>query len=73
MDCKFCATGKGLKRSLRTSEILDQILFIENEMNRKVTNIVFMGMGEPLLNIDHLLLSIRSINEDFQIARKNNS
>ena len=46
MDCKFCATGKeGLKRSLKSSEILDQILFIENKMNRKVTNIVFMGMG----------------------------
>ena len=71
MDCKFCATGKGgLKRSLKTSEILDQILFIENEMNRKVTNIVFMGMGEPLLNIDELLLSIRSINKDFQISQR---
>ena len=71
MDCKFCATGKeGLKRSLKTSEILDQILFIENEMNRKVTNIVFMGMGEPLLNIDDLLFSIRSINEDFQISQR---
>ncbi len=71
MDCKFCATGKeGLKRSLKVSEILDQILFIENEMNRKVTNIVFMGMGEPLLNIDELLLSIRSINEDFQISQR---
>ena len=71
MDCKFCATGKeGLKRSLRASEILDQILLIENEMNRKVTNIVFMGMGEPLLNIDELLLSIRSINEDFQISQR---
>ena len=71
MDCKFCATGKeGLKRSLKTSEILDQILFIENEMNRKVTNIVFMGMGEPLLNIDDLLLSIRSINDDFQISQR---
>jgi len=71
MDCKFCATGKeGLKRSLNTSEILDQILFIENEMNRKVTNIVFMGMGEPLLNIDDLLLSIRSINEDFKISQR---
>ncbi|MBO6974520.1 MAG: 23S rRNA (adenine(2503)-C(2))-methyltransferase RlmN [Prochlorococcus marinus CUG1435] len=71
MDCKFCATGKeGLKRSLKTSEILDQILFIENEMNRKVTNIVFMGMGEPLLNIDDLLLSIRSINEDFNISQR---
>jgi 23S rRNA (adenine2503-C2)-methyltransferase len=71
MDCKFCATGKeGLKRSLKASEILDQILFIENEMNRKVTNIVFMGMGEPLLNIDDLLFSIRSINEDFQISQR---
>ncbi len=71
MDCKFCATGKeGLKRSLKASEILDQILFIENEMNRKVTNVVFMGMGEPLLNIDELLLSIRSINQDFQIGQR---
>ena len=71
MDCKFCATGKeGLKRSLKVSEILDQILFIENEMNQKVSNIVFMGMGEPLLNIDELLLSIRSINEDFDISQR---
>jgi len=71
MDCKFCATSKeGLKRSLKASEILDQILFIENEMNRKVTNIVFMGMGEPLLNIDDLLVSIRSINEDFKISQR---
>ena len=71
MDCKFCATGKeGLKRSLRSSEILDQILFIESEMNRKVTNIVFMGMGEPLLNIEDLLISIKSINEDFQIGQR---
>ena len=71
MDCKFCATGKeGLKRSLKVSEILDQILFIENEMDRKVTNIVFMGMGEPLLNIDDLLMSIRSINKDFQISQR---
>jgi len=71
MDCKFCATGKeGLKRSLKASDILDQILFIEHEMNRKVTNIVFMGMGEPLLNIDDLLLSIRSINNDFRISQR---
>ena len=71
MDCKFCATGKeGLKRSLKASEILDQILFIENEMNQKVSNIVFMGMGEPLLNINELLLSIRSINEDFDISQR---
>ena len=71
MDCKFCATGKeGLKRSLTSSEILDQILFIENNMNQRVSNIVFMGMGEPLLNINELLLSIRSINEDFDISQR---
>ena len=71
MDCKFCATGKeGLKRSLKVSEILDQILFIENEMKQKVSNIVFMGMGEPLLNIEELLLAIRSINEDFAISQR---
>ena len=71
MDCKFCATGKeGLKRSLKVGEILDQILFIENEMNQKVSNIVFMGMGEPLLNIDELLSSIRSINKDFAISQR---
>jgi len=71
MDCKFCATGKeGLKRSLKAGEILDQILFIQNEMNQRVTNIVFMGMGEPLLNIDQLLLAIRSINEDLNISQR---
>ena len=71
MDCKFCATGKeGLKRSLTASEILDQILFIENEMNKKVSNIVFMGMGEPLLNIKEVLMSIRSINEDFEVSQR---
>ena len=45
-------------------------MFIENEMNQKVSNIVFMGMGEPLLNINELLLSIRSINEDFDISQR---
>ena len=39
-------------------------------MNQKVSNIVFMGMGEPLLNINELLLSIRSINEDFDISQR---
>ena len=71
MDCKFCATGKdGLKRSLNAGEILGQILFIQNEMNQKATNIVFLGMGEPLLNMDELLLSIKSINNDLNISQR---
>ena len=71
MDCKFCATGKeGLRRSLNASEIINQVLLIQNEMNQKVTNIVFMGMGEPLLNIDQLLISIKSLNEDLKISQR---
>ena len=71
MDCKFCATGKdGLKRSLKAGEILGQILLIQYEMNQKATNIVFMGMGEPLLNMNELLLSIKSINNDLKISQR---
>ena len=71
MDCRFCATGKdGLQRSLKASEIIDQILFIQNQMNQRVSNIVFMGMGEPLLNIDEIIIAIRSINEDLAISQR---
>ena len=71
MDCKFCATGKeGLKRSLKAGEIIEQILFIQREMSMKVTNIVFMGMGEPLLNINEVLTAIKSINQDLNISQR---
>ncbi len=71
MDCKFCATGKeGLKRSLKAGEIIEQILFVQNEMSMKVTNIVFMGMGEPLLNINEVLIAIRCINKDLNISQR---
>jgi len=71
MDCKFCATGKeGLKRSLKAGEIIEQIFIIQREMRLKVTNIVFMGMGEPLLNINEVLVAIKSINEDFNISQR---
>jgi len=71
MDCKFCATGKeGLKRSLTAGEIIEQIFMIQREMRVKVTNIVFMGMGEPLLNINEVLVAIKSINEDFNISQR---
>ena len=71
MDCKFCATGKdGLRRSLKVCEIIGQILLIQYEMSQKATNIVFMGMGEPLLNMDEVLLSIKSINNDLKISQR---
>ena len=63
LDCKFCATSK-LKRmrNLNPDEIYDQVVTIndqsKNYFNRSLTNIVFMGMGEPLMNYNNLIKSI---------------
>ena len=66
LDCKFCATSR-LKRmrNLNPDEIYDQVAAINQESllyhNRKLTNIVFMGMGEPLMNYNNVLKSIEKI------------
>jgi 23S rRNA (adenine2503-C2)-methyltransferase len=58
MACSFCATGQqGFTRNLRPSEILEQVLHFSRE--RKVTNVVFMGMGEPLANYAATMKAIR--------------
>lgn len=64
LNCSFCSTGKmGFKRNLNISEIIGQLLFVMS--NRKkfnfITNIVFMGMGEPLLNFYNVVNSINII------------
>ncbi len=60
--CKFCASGLlGLKRDLRADEILGQILLAEEVAEKRVDNLVFMGMGEPLANMDNLEQSLRLI------------
>jgi 23S rRNA (adenine2503-C2)-methyltransferase len=65
LGCSFCATGyMKFKRNLSAFEILDQILRIQKHIENKITNIVFMGMGEPLLNYDNLMRSIEIINDD---------
>jgi 23S rRNA (adenine2503-C2)-methyltransferase len=57
--CKFCASGlDGWKRNLSAGEIVAQLLLAEKLSGEKVNNIVFMGMGEPLANLDHLLRAI---------------
>lgn len=66
LGCKFCATGTmGLTRNLTASEIYEQVflLNVESEKNyqRKLTNIVVMGMGEPLLNYDNLLRALNFV------------
>lgn len=57
LDCGFCLTGTmGLKRNLKADEILDQVLTAQDQLERseRITNLVFMGMGEPLANFDNL-------------------
>jgi len=68
VGCAFCATGmEGFRRNLSVGEILGQVLDIthyvrQEDPNFQVTNIVFMGMGEPLLNYDHVLQAIQLLN-----------
>jgi len=66
MGCRFCAsTLDGLVRSLKPSEMLDQIYAISHHMGERISNIVVMGMGEPLDNFDNLLKFIELItNKD---------
>ena len=64
MGCTFCQTGKmGFKRNLLSGEILAQILlansFLKHQDGRKVSNVVFMGMGEPLDNYDEVIKACR--------------
>lgn len=63
VKCSFCATGiNGFKRNLTFEEILSQIYHIERQLQKEgesVRNIVYMGMGEPLLNLDNVMESIR--------------
>ena len=61
--CLFCASGcKGFIRNLTTSEITNQILFLQYNLKHKITNYVFMGMGEPLDNYENVLKAIMIMN-----------
>tara|TARA_Y100001970_G_C14226839_1_gene856214 strand:+ start:882 stop:1916 length:1035 start_codon:yes stop_codon:yes gene_type:complete len=58
VDCKFCATGMmGFKRNLTAGEIIDQIIEINKLRDKPITNIVYMGMGEPFLNYNEVMKS----------------
>ena len=62
LQCKFCASGlDGLKRNLTTGEIVGQILLARKEAGKRIDNIVFMGMGEPLANLPALLPALDQI------------
>ncbi len=67
MACTFCLTGDmGLKRNLNPSEIANQVLQVAQDLgpDRPITNIVMMGMGEPLHNLDNLIHAIRTMLDD---------
>ena len=69
MGCKFCAsTGIAFVRNLTAGEIVEQLQAVEREENVRISNIVFMGIGEPLDNYDNVIKAIRIINNDNGIA-----
>ncbi|MDP2812605.1 MAG: 23S rRNA (adenine(2503)-C(2))-methyltransferase RlmN [bacterium] len=74
LDCKFCATGKmGLIRNLEYGEMINQVLFFSRYLKnneQRVSNVVFMGMGEPFLNYDNVMKAIKYLNEDLEIGAR---
>lgn len=72
MGCKFCLTGQiGLRRNLRAHEIVDQVISVSRLLiPRKLTNVVLMGMGEPLANFDEVVEAIRRMIGLMGISRR---
>jgi 23S rRNA (adenine2503-C2)-methyltransferase len=71
LDCSFCATGKqGFNRNLTSDEIIGQLWLANRELgvpsraHRVISNVVFMGMGEPMLNLDHVVPALRTMLDD---------
>lgn len=71
MACDFCATGKGgFNRNVARHEIIDQVLTVQEDFQRRVSHVVFMGMGEPLLNTDNVVGALKSLNQDVGIGQR---
>lgn len=71
LRCSFCATGKGgFYRNLKRHEIVEQVLAIEEVFKQRVTNVVFMGMGEPMMNMTEVLEAHKCLNKDIQIGQR---
>ncbi len=69
LNCSFCATGRlGFQRNLSAGEIVDQVIQVERDLQRELTNIVFMGMGEPLNNYDNAIKAATLINHNEGLA-----
>lgn len=71
LDCKFCATGTmAFRRNLSAGEIVGQLLQAQGSTGKKITNVVFMGMGEPLLNYDNVMKAVEIFSSGSGIAAR---
>jgi 23S rRNA (adenine2503-C2)-methyltransferase len=71
LACAFCATGTmGFLRNLTVAEIVDQVLQVRRATGRRITNIVFMGMGEPLLNYDRVMQAAEIMTDGLEVAAR---
>jgi 23S rRNA (adenine2503-C2)-methyltransferase len=65
LDCAFCSTGKqGFNRNLTTAEIIGQLWLASRLVDARISNVVMMGMGEPLLNLDNVIPALRLMLDD---------
>jgi 23S rRNA (adenine2503-C2)-methyltransferase len=71
MGCTFCATGQaGFERHLSAGEIVEQVLRAQHASPQRVSNVVFMGMGEPLANVDAVLDACTRLHDDVGISAR---
>jgi 23S rRNA (adenine2503-C2)-methyltransferase len=74
MGCVFCATGQmGFSRQLSSAEIFEQAQIFSTELkrrNERLSNVVFMGMGEPMANYDNVMVAVRRLNTDLGIGAR---
>ncbi len=71
MACEFCATGMGgFIRDLTAGEIVDEVLTLQRESPRRVSHVVYMGMGEPLLNYDNVVKSLHLLSDEVGIGMR---
>lgn len=69
MACKFCATGLGgFDRNLSVAEIIGQYLLLQSLTERRISHVVFMGMGEPLLNADNVTETLRLLHKEVGLS-----
>jgi len=68
LKCRFCATGLFAGRNMTMSEIIRQFMHMQKESEKRITNVVFMGMGEPMYNLENIFRVIKIMNDSAGIG-----